>query len=162
VLPPADYRPLVRELLAHQTLSQRVRSPRLALPPHLYPWVADLTEAWVAEIQQRGYDVVGDLHDLVAASPDSWSDPDRPREAQVARAGVDAIRALLLENARLRQSEERLGGQLEEAHRELERSYLRPTYRMREKVVRRLQVGAPGRRVLKVYRAARGRSSRSA
>ena len=166
VLPPADYRPLVRELLAHQTLSQRTRSPRLALPPRLYPWVADLTAAWTAEIEQRGYDVVGDLHDLVGnppdASPDTWADPDRPAEAQVARAGVEAIRALLLETARLRQAEARLAGELDEAHRALERAYLRPTYRLRERMVRRLQDGAFGRRLLKGYRAARGRSSRSA
>jgi hypothetical protein len=162
VLPPADYRPLVRELLAHQTLSQRTRSPRLGLPPDLYPWVAGLTTAWTTEIEQRGYDVVGDLHDLVGAPPDAWADPDKPVEAQVARAGVDAIRALLLETARLRQAEERLTGELDEAHRALERSYLRPTYRLREKVVRRLQSGAVGRGMLKAYRTARGRSSRSA
>ncbi|MDQ4053986.1 MAG: hypothetical protein M3237_14970 [Actinomycetota bacterium] len=162
VLPPADYRPLVRELLAHQTLSQRRRSPRLSLPPHLYPWVAELTEAWIAEIEQRGYDVVGDLEDLVGARADSWTDPDRPVEAQVARAGVDAIKALLLENARLRGEEARLGGELAETQRALERSYLRPTYRLRAKVVRRLQGGRVGRGLLRVYRAARGRSSRSA
>jgi hypothetical protein len=162
VLPPTDYRPLVRELLAHQTLSQRVRSPRLGLPPALYPWVAELTEAWLAEIEARGYDVVGDLHDLVGAPPESWTDPDKPVEAQVARAGVDAIKALLLENARLRHEEGRLTGELDDAHRALERSYLRPTYRMRAKVVRKLQSGRLGRGMLKAYRAARGRSSRSA
>ena len=80
----------------------------------------------------------------------------------MARAGVDAVKALLLENARLRQSEERLSGELDETQRALERSYLRPTYRMRERAVRRLQGGAFGRRMLKAYRAARGRSSRSA
>ena len=42
-LAPGDYRPLVRELLAHQTLSQRVRSPRLALPPDVHPWVGEVT-----------------------------------------------------------------------------------------------------------------------
>ena len=162
VLAPADYRPLVRELLAHQTLSQRVRSPRLGLPPGLYPWVAELTAAWVTEIQQRGYDVVGDLDDLVGTAPETWCDPDQPAERQVARAAVDALKAMLLESARLRQEEARLTAELDEAHRALERSYLRPTYRMREKLVRRLQGGATGRRMLKAYRAARGRSSRSA
>ena len=42
-LHPPDYRPLVRELLAHQTLSQRTRSPRLALPPDVHPWVQELS-----------------------------------------------------------------------------------------------------------------------
>lgn len=161
-LAPADYRPLVRELLAHQTLSQRAGSPRLGLPPDVHPWVAELQQSWVEEIETRGYDVIGDLGDLDGAPPGSWSDPDRPAERQVASAAVDAITALLLENGRLRQAEERLAGELHESRQALERSYLRPTYRLREKVVRRLQVGEVGRRLLRVYRVARGRSSLSA
>jgi hypothetical protein len=162
-LHPPDYRPLVRELLAHQTLSQRTHSPRLALPPDIHPWVQELSESWVEEIRRRGYDVVGELSDLVGAPPvEHYADPDRPSERQVAQAGVDAIKALLLDNARLRHEEARLHAELHEAHLALERSYLRPTYRLREKVVRRLEGSLAGKAVLKVYRAARGRSSRSA
>ncbi|WP_182525194.1 hypothetical protein [Nocardioides dongkuii] len=163
VLDPPDYRPLVRELLAHQTLSHRTGSPRLALPPDVHPWAREVQEAWVEEIRTRGYDVVGDLGDLAGPPPAAtWADPDSPSERQVAGAAVDAIKALLLENARLRQVEARLAGELDEAHRELERSYLRPTYRLRAKVVRRLQSGRAGRGLLQAYRLARGRSSRSA
>jgi hypothetical protein len=162
-LPPADYRPLVRELLAHQTLSRRTGSPRLRLPPDVHPWVRELEDAWVAEIRERGYDVVGDLGDLVGGPPpEDWADPDRPAEAQVAGAAVDAIKALLLENGRLQQEAARLGGELAQAHRDLERSYLRPTYRLRARLVRRLQVSRAGRGALRAYRAARGRNSRSA
>jgi len=161
-LAPADYRPLVRELLAHQTLSRRRDSPRLALPPDVYPWVRDVEQAWVDEITVRGYDVVGDLAELLGAPPSDWADPDRPSEKQVAGAAVDAITALLLDNARLRHTEERLDRELAETRSALERAYLRPTYRLREKVVRRLQRGRVGRGLLRVYRAARGSSSRSA
>ncbi|ABL79697.1 MULTISPECIES: hypothetical protein [unclassified Nocardioides] len=162
-LNPGDYRPLVRELLAHQTLSKRTRSPRLALPPDVHPWTQEVTRSWIAEIEERGYDVVGDLHDLVGAPPvTQYADPDHPAEKQVAAAAVDAIKALLLEGARLRQSEERLRQELRDTQVALERSYLRPTYRWREKVVRRLQGGAVGRQLLAGYRRVRGRSSRSA
>lgn len=162
-LPPADYRPLVRELLAHQTLSRRTSSPRLALPPDVHPWVHELSESWVAEISRRGYDVVGELSDLIGApAATDYVDPDRPAERQVADAAVDAIKALLLDNARLRREEERLHAELHESHLALERSYLRPTYRLREKVVRRLERSLAGKGILKVYRAARGRSSLSA
>ncbi len=161
-LPPAHYRPLVRELLAHQTLSQRRTSPRLGLPPDLYPWVSAVEQSWVDAIRSRGYDVVGDVGELLGPRPEAWSDPDRPEEAEVAGAAVDAIRALLLENARLRDTESRLEGELDESRRALERSYLRPTYRFREKVVRRLQAGGVGRVLLKGYRVVRGRNSRSA
>ena len=140
-LAPADYRPLVRELLAHQTLSRRRGSPRLAPPPDAYHWVRDIQQSWVDDITARGYDVVGDLAELLGSPTEGWSDPDAPSEKQVAGAAVDAITALLLENARMRRAEERLGAELAETQRALDRSYLRPTYRFREKLVRRLQGG---------------------
>ncbi|GAB3197983.1 hypothetical protein GCM10027062_11110 [Nocardioides hungaricus] len=162
-LNPADYRPLVRELLAHQTLSRRTRTPRLALPPDVHPWAAEVTASWIAEIERRGYDVVGDLGDLVGAPPvASYADPDHPSERLVARAAVDAVKALLLESARLRHSEEQLRRELEDTRIALERSYLRPTYRWREKVIRRLRGSAAGRGLLTAYRAVRGRSSPAA
>jgi hypothetical protein len=163
VLEPADYRPLVRELLAHQTLSRRVLSPRLALPPEHVAWVQDREAAFVAEVERRGYDVVGDLHDLrgnPALHP--YVDPDRPRERDVAGAAVDAIKALLLENARMRAEEAQLRSALEETRTALQRSYLRPSYRVREKTVKGLGRSRLGRGLLSGYRMARGRSSRSA
>jgi hypothetical protein len=163
VLEPADYRPLVRELLAHQTLSRRVLSPRLALPPAQVPWVAEREAAFVAEIERRGYDVVGDLHDL-RGNPTlhPYVDPDKPRERDVAGAAVDAIKALLLDNARMRGEEARLRVELDETRHALSRSYLRPSYRAREKAVKGLTRSRVGRGLLGVYRLARGRSSRSA
>jgi hypothetical protein len=162
-LAPNDYRPLVRELLAHQILSRRTGSPRLALPPDLHPWVQELSESWIAEIEARGYDVIGDLGDLAGAPPVAeYADPDRPRERQVAAAGVDAITALLLENARLRHEEERLHGELADLHGALERAHATPAYRVRRALFLRLDRSGVGRALLGVYRRARGRSSRSA
>jgi hypothetical protein len=68
----------------------------------------------------------------------------------------------VLETGRLLLVAARLGGELAQAHRDLERSYLRPTYRLRARLVRRLQVSRAGRGALRAYRAARGRNSRSA
>lgn len=162
-LAPGDYRPLVRELLAHQTLSRRTGSPRLALPPDMHPWVQEVSGSWIAEIQRRGYDVVGDLGDLVGAPPVAdYADPDHPRERQVAAAGVDAIRALLLDNARLRHEETRLHTELAEVSAALERAYATPSYRLRHAIVRRLESSRLGQGLLGVYRRARGRSSRAA
>jgi hypothetical protein len=163
LVPPAAYRPLVRELVAHRTLSQRTDSPRLTLPPEDYGWVADLQQRWTDVIRERGYDVVGDLDDLIGDPPPAtYADPDTPDEAQVADAALDAVTALLVENARLVRVEQDLRAELDGTRRELERAYLRPTYRWREKTVRRLQASRPGRFALRLYRAARGRSSRSA
>lgn len=159
----ADYRPLVRELLAHQTLSQRTTSPRLSVPPDAFDWAAELSESWVAELRRREYDVVGDLDDLLPTPPRAtYADPDHPDETQVAEAGVEAITALLVEGSRQRAEEARLREELDEAYRALERSYLRPTYRARAKIVRSAKERGWGRRLHAAYRRARGRSSLSA
>jgi hypothetical protein len=162
-LEPAYYRPLVRELIAHQTLSRRTRSPRLALPPDAHPWATGLEEAWIAEIRARGYDVIGDLDDLRGAPPvTDYADPDHPDEALVSRAAVDALKAVLLDHARLQRELGQREGELRDTQRSLQRAYLRPTYRWREKLVARLEGGGTGRLLMKAYRRARGRSSRSA
>jgi hypothetical protein len=162
-LEPAHYRPLVRELLAHQTLSRRVGSPRLGLPPDVHPWATEMEEAWIEEVRRRGYDVVGDLDDLRGGPAlEEYADPDHPDEALVSGAAVDALKAQLLDNARLRREVGRREGEVDHANRELERAYLRPTYRWRHKLVRRLESGGTGRLAMRVYRRARGRSSRSA
>jgi hypothetical protein len=162
-LEPAFYRPLVRELLAHQTLSRRTKTPRLGLPPDVHPWASRLEEAWIEEIRARGYDVIGDLDDLRGAPPPAdYADPDHPDEALVSGAAVEALKAVLLDHARLQRELGQREAELRDTQRQLEKAYLRPTYRWREKLVRRLESGATGRRLMTAYRRARGRSSRSA
>src|SRR5690606_29180075 len=76
-IPPEDYRPLVRELLVHQTLSQRTDSPRLSLPADVHAWAAELSETWINALAERGYDVVGDLAELRPDPPGGqFVDPD--------------------------------------------------------------------------------------
>jgi len=160
VLDPHDYRPLVRELIAHQTLSRRTSSPRLRLPPDVHAWVDEVEREWLAEIERRGYAVIGDLSDLLGAPPDeAYADPDSPSERAVAWAAVEAIKALVQENAGLRAEEARLNRELQEAHLALERADLSPTQLLRERVVRTLESGPVGRAVMTIYRRGRGRSS---
>lgn len=158
-LPSEHYRPLVRELLAHQTLSQSTDSPRLSLPPAHEEWTRALSASWAEEITARGYDVVGDVSDLLgvpsAISQTDWVDPDRPSAKSVARASLDAIEALLLEAARLREVEADLHRQLHETREALDRAHLRPSYRVREKMVQGLERSKPGRAGLGVYRRLR-------
>ena len=97
--------------------------------------------------------MIGDLGDLVGAPPVAeYADPDRPRERQVAAAGVDAITALLLDNARLRREDERLHAELDDVRGALERAYATPSYRVRRALVVRLEHSSVGRALLGVYR----------
>ncbi len=157
ILAPPDYRPLVRELLAHQTLSQGVASARLGLPPDDHAWAQDLSRSWVAGLAARGYDVAGSLDDLVGTDPGSFADPDSATADELLPPALDAISALLVEAARLRAVEERLHEELREAHAERDRARLTPSYRLRRKVVTTLEDSAAGRGTLDAYRRARSR-----
>jgi hypothetical protein len=158
VVDPPDYRPLVRELLAHQTLSRRVQSPRLGLPPATHAWAQDLSRTWVEEIDKRGYDVVGDVRDLLGGPPLEFTDPDQAPADELLPAALDAIGALLVEGSRMREVEARLGQELHETREALRLARRSPA----ERAVQAMETRGPGRAALGVYRRLRGRSSRSA
>jgi len=95
------YREFVRELLAHRTLANRRSSAKIAVPPQLQGWVESTTGKWVAELQARGYDVVGDLSELTPApAPSPSYHPDEVAADEELAVAYDVIEALLLELAR--------------------------------------------------------------
>ncbi|MDT0188210.1 hypothetical protein Q9S36_49280 [Microbacterium sp. ARD31] len=152
IISPPDYRPLVRELLAHQTLSRGVASARLGLPPEDHAWAQDLSRSWVEAIADRGYDVAGSLDDLVGPDPGTFVDPDTVTPDLLLPSALDAISALLVEGARLRAVEERLHEEVREAHAERDRARATLTYRVKHKVVRTLEDSPAGRGTLDAYR----------
>jgi len=162
VLAGEDYRRLVRELLAHQTLSRRSGSARLGLPDDVRTWAVERAESWIAELGERGYDIVGSLDDL-RPDPDAppFVDPDHPDEHDVADAAVESIVTLLGENARLHESEGRARRELDAAYVELEGSR-GLWFRAKRRLVRSADEHRSAAAALGVYRRLRGSSSRSA
>jgi hypothetical protein len=155
---PPDYRPLVREMLAHQTLSRRASSARLGLAPDDHAWARGLSQQWIEVLAERGYDVVGSLDDLRGPDPGTFADPDTAAADELLPPALDAISALLVEAARLRAVEDRLHQELHEAREELDRARATIAHRARRTVVRTLQGSGTGRAMLGVYRRLRGRS----
>lgn len=162
IIAPPDYRPLVRELLAHRTLSARTTSARLSLPADVHAWARDLSRRWVVELTQRGYAVSGDLAELVGPEAHPWADPDDVAADDLLPPTMDVIAALLVEAARLRGVEADLHAELHQTR--LERDAARETlaHRVRRRAVRSLEGSPAGRGTLDAYRRLRGRSSRSA
>jgi hypothetical protein len=154
------YRQFVRELLVHQTLSRGQTSQRLSVPPDLLDWAEELGRSWVAELAQRGYDVVGDLDELVPATALPWADPDEPDESEVAAAGVKALTAMVVEAARLRDVEIELHGVIKDLEGALARAYSTPSHRLKAKLVGKADTNPVARAGLGAYRALRGRNSR--
>ncbi|MDR7252966.1 hypothetical protein J2X46_001951 [Nocardioides sp. BE266] len=157
IISPPDYRPLVRELLAHQTLSRGVASARLGLSPEDHAWAQDLSRGWVAAIAEEGYDVSGSLDDLVGPDLGTFVDPDTVTAELLLPSALDAISALLVEGARLRAVEERLHEELREARDDVDRARATPTYRVKRKVVRTLEESPAGRGTLDAYRRMKGK-----
>jgi hypothetical protein len=167
VLANHHYREFVRELLAHNSLSRRTGSARLALPPDVRVWACEVSEAWIERLGKAGYDVVGSLDELrpdAAAAP--FVDPDHPDEEQVADASMQVVVTLLTEAARLREVESSLRHELDVARRERDEAWAaagrRRIYRLKQRLVRSAQHNRLARAGLRVYRRVRGRSSRSA
>jgi hypothetical protein len=157
VLANEDYRQLVRELLAHRTLSRRSGSPRLALPPDVRAWAVDLSETWIEDLAAKGYDVAGSLEELRPdADAAEFSDPDAPDEGDVADAAMDSIVTLLDEAARLRHLEQRLQRDLSSALAELDRSR-GLWFRVKRRLVNIADENRVAAAGLAVYRRARGK-----
>lgn len=162
VLPNHYYRELVRELLVHQNLGVRRESPRLTVPPDVHAWARDLSLQWTGEIAERGYDVIGDLGDLVAPErPEPFANPDLPDPDQLAEAGLRALTASVLENARLREVEAGLQADVADLCRQIDELHATPIYKAKERLVGLADHNPVARGALGTYRRLRGKSSRS-
>lgn len=156
-LPGEHYRALVRELLVHRTLSQRTDSPRIALSPEWEQRAMQVSAQWVEKLRAPGYDVVGDLDDLLGLpAGGDWVDPDRPGAKALNRVSLDVIEALLDEAARLRDVEQELTAQLDAA-----RGRPKVDDLLRTPLARRLKGSRAGSAARRYYRRRRAAAENS-
>lgn len=87
----------VRPALQQRTSSTRIRVPRRELG-----WIAERSGAMVGELRLRGYEVSGDLDDLVPTSDSTGErEPDDMTDAELADAAMDALTAMAEQHAQL-------------------------------------------------------------
>ena len=162
VLDGYGYRRFVRELVVHQHLARRRDSARLSLPPDVQQWAGSLARTWVSELALRGYDVVGDLDDLIPTTEVApFVDPDTVDEHEVTEASLDALAVMTIEAARLRQVEKELHGVIEDLMGQLDAAHSTRVYKTKEKLVALAQRNVLARAGYSAYRRLRGSSSRS-
>lgn len=161
VLPNHHYRALVREALVHQGLSRDRRSARLSVPEDVWAWADRLSRAWVAEVAERGYDVVGDLDDLLPAPPLPFTDPDRPDADEFGETALRALTTMTLEAARLRDREVELQDDIAGLIAKLDAAHSTPIYKVKERLVAKAGTSRVVAKALAGYRRLRGRNSRS-
>jgi hypothetical protein len=161
VVPNHHYRALVREALVHQHLSTDRQSARLSVPPDVWAWAAQLSRQWVAELALRGYDVVGDLDDLLPVEQLPFVDPDDPDVGEFAEGAIRALTAMTVEGARLRDREVELQHDIEDLIDKLDAAHSTRIYKAKERLVAKANSSAVAAKGLAVYRRLRGRNSRS-
>ncbi len=87
----------VKEGVAHQALAARPARARLALPADREAWAKEQAGALVAGLSGSGYDVIGDLGELMPRSPaEPYASPAGQPAGQVLDAAVDAAAALVV------------------------------------------------------------------
>jgi hypothetical protein len=161
LVPNHHYRAIVREALVHQHLSVDRRSARLSVPQDVWEWADHLSRRWVAEVALRGYDVVGDLDDLLPRPPLPYVDPDDVGVEELGETTMRALTAMTLEAARLRDREVELQQDIAELIEKLDAAHSTPIYKAKERLVAKAGTSRTLARGLAVYRRLRGRNSRS-
>jgi hypothetical protein len=109
----SDYDRLVRVLLAERILGRQ--SAPLTLPAKHLAWVEQRSAQLVKELRESGYDVVGDLDELIpdAATHADFVSPGDLTDADLAPAAIRASTGLLLHAGRQRRRIQELEAQLE-------------------------------------------------
>jgi hypothetical protein len=146
------YRALIRETLVHQHLSQSRSSARLSVPPQTWTWADDLSRRWVADIALSGYDVVGDLDDLVPQPALPYVDPDDSRPEEQAAVLLRGLTVMTVEAARLREVVEEREREVGRLYAELDTVYATPLYRFKQRFVKFADDNPVAASVLGAYR----------
>jgi hypothetical protein len=90
---------LTKGAFARDVLAGSAPQESFVLPAKHAEWVRERSEAMVATLRERSYDVVGDLADLLPADPRSGRTPDQTTDAEVLAAATTVV-ARWIEQAR--------------------------------------------------------------
>lgn len=101
-MPHEQYDPLVRKLLAEDVLGGQ--SPRLMLPTGRMDWVRARSQQLIDELARSGYQIEGDLAELMPRAEDhtAYVSPTDLAEADLAPAAIRAATGLLRHSGRQR------------------------------------------------------------
>jgi len=161
-LPNERYRQFVREALVHQNLGVRRESPRLTVPADVHAWAIEVSDAWIAQLRDRGYDVVGDLDELrPTPQTEDFVDPEAADPADLAKVALKALAGSVAESARLRDVEIELHEIIDDLMGQLDDAHSTRIYKAKERLVALSESNPIARAGLSGYRRLRGKSSRS-
>jgi hypothetical protein len=90
-----------RDLLANEMLAKRPDREKFAIDPAVHDWVVRTSKRAVKALQKRGYDVVGDLAELIPPDePERGGDPSQATEDELLTSAIETILDLLFVHRR--------------------------------------------------------------
>jgi hypothetical protein len=92
------YEALVKNYLAELRLARNEAAVRLTTPASEYEWIADRADQVVRVLQERGYDIVGDLDELRVGPPPAQPSPqpDDIKDSDILEMGMSTLFEMLL------------------------------------------------------------------
>ncbi len=95
-VPRPQLQTMVKQVFAEGVLAARHDMQKFAPPPDVHPWVVERGTVMVEQLRTSGYDVVGDLDELLPpAEPLAGPDPDDVGADAISGVAVQAITSLL-------------------------------------------------------------------
>jgi hypothetical protein len=102
-IPDWYYTRYIKQILAHDVLTEQPRGARLALPPSWEAWAREQSEVLVAALRDSRYHIVGDPSELLPQPPaDHYVSPGQRQAEQLLDVAVHA--AAVLADARYRET----------------------------------------------------------
>lgn len=133
------YQSIFRGQLAGKILATRSQDRQIPLPCRWYPSVLEVSQRSITAIRSAGYNVVGDLDELLPDPPPEGEALEAdPEGEEVASAAVDAVVALLQHAQTERQRNQQLRARVDELEGKLTRLRSQPFRSVFLALVRRL------------------------
>lgn len=122
-----QYDPLVRASLAEKVLAARPGKIKIEFPEAYHPWILGRSKEMIAGVEAAGYDLVGDLDDLVPQAPDGATpQPHEVAHSQLLDAAIDAAAGALRHSAHTRLQQRRSAERARQLEQDLERRRRQP------------------------------------
>jgi hypothetical protein len=97
---PGPYPRFGKELFAQRILASQRDTQSFSLRPRLRPWLEERSRQTIDELRDTGFDIVGDLEDLMPGEMPRTVQPDEVPEGDLAAAAVQALADLLVHHHR--------------------------------------------------------------
>lgn len=143
------YHLFARNRLVRGLESGAKRVAPLALTNTDFPWVRDLADRWIADLDAADYRIVGDFADLRPLEPPA--DAEHPDDVNLERLFDTSLR-IIARKAMDYSELDQLKVEQEFEIADLEYLLTHPIERFKRRTVQRLEQGAAGQRILGIWR----------